>query len=161
MMETSALLRLAGHVIGSLVAGGLVLVAYRWIRRRSAVLGAIVATAILVRAALGLILFWSSYLTLPLLDSLQTAGGFWQVALDAEGYYQYATAAAEIGRFYPFNYGVPAPFYVNTLALWMMAVGVSPASAVFLNLCLYVVFVVLIVRAFAPANDWRRDLPCI
>jgi hypothetical protein len=161
MMETSALLRLAGHVIASLVAGGLVLVAYRWIRRRSAVLGAIVATAILVRAALGLILFWSSYLTLPLLDSLQTAGGFWQIALDAEGYYQYATAAAEIGRFYPFNYGVPAPFYVNTLALWMMAVGVSPASAVFLNLCLYVVFVVLIVRAFAPANDWRRDLPCI
>jgi hypothetical protein len=161
MMESPAMLGVAGHFIASLVAGGLVLVAYRWIRRRSPVLGAIVATAILVRATLGLILFWSSYLTLPLLDSLQTAGGFWQVALDAEGYYQYATAAAETGILYKFNHGVPAPFYVNTLTLWMMAVGVSPASAMFLNLCLYIVFVLVIVRAFAPVNDWRRDLPCI
>jgi hypothetical protein len=149
------------HVIVALTFGWGVLTGYRWIRRRSAVLGTIVATTILIRGALGLVLFWTSYLVLPFMPSLQEYGGFWTIALDATGYYQYAAAAVEAGMLYPLDHVVPAPFFIDTLAIWMMGVGISPASAILLNLCLYVGLVVLLAHLFDLTNDWRHDLPCL
>lgn len=141
--------------------GWLILTGYRAIRRRSAVLGAVVGTAILGRAGLGLALFWTSYLTLPIGEAFQIAGGFWQPALDATGYFQYAAAAAETWTLYPLDHRVPAPVFVDVLALWMGGVGISHAAGMFLNLALFTGVTVLIVRSYRPANDWRRDLPCI
>jgi len=152
---------LIGHSLVSLVLGGLLLASYRWIRRQSAALGIIVGIAIVTRLAIGLAMFWVSYLALPFARSLQVGGGFWQVALDATGYYQMSAHAAEIGTLYPLDHAIPSPVFVNTLALWMMAVGISPAAGMFLNLCIYLLITVMVMRAFAPVNEWRRDLPCI
>jgi hypothetical protein len=160
-MATLEIASLIGHVIAALSVGWLVIASYRCVRRRSEVLGVIVAIAILGRISIGLALFWISYLELPIAQSLQTGGGFWQPALDSAGYYQLAARAADSHMLFSLNYPGPSPFFLNTLAVWMVAVGVSPAAAMFLNLCLYTALVVTVISAFNPANDSRRDWPCI
>ena len=161
MLSTEIVLALIGHALVALACGWGVLAGCRWIRNQSSVLGAIVEIAVITRLTLGLALFWISYLGLPVGRSLQVSGGFWQVALDATGYFQMAARAADAARLYPLDHVVPAPFFVDVLAAWMMAVGVSPATGLFLNLCLYVGLVALVAWCFQPVNDWHRDLPCI
>lgn len=147
-----------GNVAAAVLVGWLLLKGYRSIRRHSQVLGRIVAAGILARAAVGLALFWISYLQLPVAASFHSGDGFWQLALDARGYYQLATlGAAETLRDVE---SVPSPVFMRTLVLWMSLVGVSPASALFLNLSLYVVLMLALVWYYKPADDWRRDLPC-
>lgn len=160
-MGASLLMAQIGHLVVAMAFGVAVFVVYRWIRRRSRALGAIVAATILLRLTVGLALFWASYLALPVISSLQDYGGFWTIAADATGYHQLAAAAAESGALYPLDHAVPAPFYIDTLAIWMMAVGISPAAGMFLNICLYVGLAAMMVRAFDPVNDWRRDLPLL
>lgn len=150
-----------GHLAATLAFGWLVLTGYRWIQRRSNIIGAIVGVTILARAGVGLALFWISYLELPILPSLQMGGGFWLIAPDATGYYELAAGAADAGTLNALNHSIPAPFFVNVLALWMRVVGVVPPAGMFLNLCLYIALVVTVLYCFSPVNDWRRDLPCI
>ena len=131
------------HLAAALAFGYLVFLGYRDVRRRSTVLGAAVALAILIRILLGVSLFSISYLELPIARSLQLVGGFWTLAIDATGYFQYAAQAADTQTMAPFDGSIPSPFYVNALAIWMLLVGVSPAAGVFFNLCLYLVFAVV------------------
>ena len=159
VMEPRLFLSQSVHLLAALAIGWLVLASYRWIRRRSEALGAVFAFGILARVGIGLALFWISYLDLPIARSLQTGGGFWHGAADARGYYELAAAAIDPGT--PIDPLVPSPFFVRLLAVWMSIVGVSPASALFLNVCLYVVLVLAIVGCFSLANQWRLDLPCI
>lgn len=149
------------HALAALTVAAGVLAAYRWIRNRSSPLGLLVGVAILLRVGAGLALFWTSYLALPVAPSLQVGGGFWQIALDAAGYYEMAAGAVEAGTLYPLDHSVPAPLYVDALALWMHLVGISPASGMYLNLCLYLATVALLVGVYRPENDWRRDLPLL
>ncbi|HEY3044910.1 MAG TPA: hypothetical protein VGJ39_12835 [Vicinamibacterales bacterium] len=160
-MNIPLLLRQTGHALAAVVFGWLVLTAYRWVRQRSEALGVVFALGILVRIVMGVTLFWISYLHLPIARSLQLGNGFWQVTADATGYYQLAAGAADAGRFFPLDHAEPAPFFLNTLTAWMMAVGVGPAAGMFLNLVLYVALVVVMVGCFAPVNNWLRDLPCL
>lgn len=157
--------RAAGILLAqSVVAGAfgcLVLLAYRWVRHQSTALGAIFAVTVLLRIAVGTALFWISYLRLPIAESLYAGGGYWKVAVDGIGYFIMAQEAADAGRLFSMDHSVAAPLFVNTLTVWLMAVGAVPSSAVFLNLCLYTLVVLLIVRCFRPVNDWRCDLPCI
>jgi hypothetical protein len=157
---------LAARLVNTLLAAAiawLLFRGYRWIAVRSSVLGRIVGATIVLRLTLGVALFWISFLRLPFALSLQIPAGlgFWQGALDARGYYLTASDGAYNGWLYPLASEVPAPLFVNVLALWLMAVGESPAAGLFLNACLYVLVSVVAVRVFAPTNDWRRDLPCI
>src|SRR2546426_3348604 len=161
MLSGEIVLSLIGHALIALACGWGVLAGCRWIRKQSRVLGAIVEIAVIARLALGLALFWISYLGLPVGRSLQVTGGFWQVALDATGYFQVAAGAADAARLFPLDHPVPSRFFIDVLAAWMMAVGVSPAAGLFLNLCLYVGLIALITWCFEPVDDWRRDLPCI
>jgi hypothetical protein len=96
-MDALLLLSQSGHVIAALACGWFVLMGYQWIRRRSRVVGAIVAVTILGRLAVGLALFWISYLRLPIAEALQIGGGFWLIAPDSTGYFQWAATAAEAG----------------------------------------------------------------
>jgi hypothetical protein len=147
------------RVVAMLGLGWLVLTGYRYVRARSTVMASILGLAIIVRGVLGVALFTISYLHLPIAESLQVGDGFWQPALDATGYYQLAAGAADAGTL--FDGPSASPFYVDTLALWMNVVGISPAAGMFLNLCLYVALVVSLVWCFRPINDRRHDLPCI
>ena len=150
-----------GHVVAAMAFGWLVLVGYRYIASRSSVVGAIFAITILTRAALGLALFWVSYLRLPIAQSLQRGDGFWQMFLDAAGTHQNAARAAETHQLYGLDHSLAAPLFHDVYAIWLMIVGISPAAGLFLNLCFYTLLVTLIVRFFSPVNEWRSDLPCI
>lgn len=160
-MDPRLFLSQSRYILAAVVFGYLVLAGYRSIRRRSEVIGAIVAVTILGRVAIGLALFWTSFLYLPIAPALQLGGGFWLIAPDATGYYEMALGAAEAGRWVPLDHAIPSPFFVDVLALWMRAVGGLPVAGMFLNLCLYVALVAALVRIFKPINEWRRDLPCI
>ena len=160
MSDVFLMAPLVTHAMIAAGVGWVLLRAVRWIHRLSAPVGRIVAASLIVRALLGLTFFWVSYLNLPVLRSLHSGDGFWFLAKDARSYYGYATFALDHG-FRGVDSGGASPFFVKALAAWMNVVGVSPAAGLYLNLCLYIGVVVLIVWAFAPANDWRRDLPCI
>jgi hypothetical protein len=159
-MDALDLAALAAHTLAALCIGIIPLAAYRWIRERSHIMAAIVAATILVRAAVGVALFWISYLNLPVAESLQAGGGFWQLAVDARQYYAFAADAIDRGAL-GLDALAPSPFFVWVLTLWMTIVGVSPAAGMYLNLCLYVGLMALVVWRWKPANDWHRDLPCI
>jgi hypothetical protein len=160
-MNPLALLAVIVHTtLALLIAAGL-LCLYRWMRRQSAVIGWLVAIAILLRAAGGLTLFLVSYFGLPVAQPLQAGGGFWGLAIDATAYYANALGAIERLTLFPLDHSIPSPFYVDALTVWMLTVGPSPIAGMFLNLCLYVCLMALLVRSFGPVNDWRRDLPCL
>ena len=160
-MDIAQLLSQIAHTAVGLALAWLVLRGYRWVRRQSDVLGLVLALGILARLVVGMALFWISYLELPIAQSLQAGGGFWLIAVDATRYYTDAITAIQTGLFDTNYENFPSPFFVRVLAVWLLAVGISPASALLLNACVYVAVVVLIVRMFAPVNDWRRDLPGI
>jgi SAM-dependent methyltransferase len=140
-------------------AGAGLIAACRWLRRRSRLCAQVVVAGVLLRAALMLILFWTSYLNLPILRTLHSGDGFWTLATDASKYYQIAFTAAHDGLD-TVTRGGPSPAFVKTLALWMRAAGSSPISGAYMNLVLYVLFCLIVVAAFRPAGDWRNDLPC-
>jgi hypothetical protein len=148
------------HLGIATICGGVLFLGFRWLSTQSGVIGLIVAGGIICRAFLGLLLFWVSYLRLPIARSLQLGGGFWTVTPDARAYYGYASIAAD-SRLVGMNPGDSSPFFVKTLAVWMRLVGISPAAGLFLNLSMYVAICVLLVWTFKPKNEWRRDLPCV
>src|SRR5687768_7252068 len=134
----------------------LILQGYRAVRRRSKVLGTLLAVGILARVTLGLALFWVSYLRLPIAESLQLGDGFWQLAPDARGYYGMAASGVILDP-----EAIASATFVSSLRLWMYSVGFSPASALLFNLVMYIGIIVLFVRQYAPVDEWRRDLPCV
>lgn len=160
-MDILFILRTIGQLLVSIAFAWLVFLGYRWIRSRSVVLGHIVAVGILARATVGLILFVIAYLHLPVAESLQMGNGFWTIFFDATQYYGFAQRVMETGLFETNYHGFPSPAFVKVLAIWMWMVGASPASGLFLNVCVYVLFSILLVKVFEPVNEWRRDLPCV
>ncbi len=128
----------------------------RWIWRTSRPLGAIVACGLVVRLIAASALFWTSYLHLPILSSLQLGGGFWRMALDAPGYHLAGTFAAE-ETLAAIAEGAPSPAYVQALAMWMRLAGTSPFSAVLLNLTCYVTTCALLVGALKGLPSRHAD----
>ena len=148
------------HVVFAVAIGWTIVRTLRQIRSLSSVAGTMLAAGILVRVLIGLGLFWTSYLDVQQFDSLHSGDGFWVLMVDARGYYNSAATAVERG-FDTISPGSASPFYVKTLAVWMHIVGISPAVGLYLNLCLYVGLVTVLIRAYKPVNEWRRDLPLL
>lgn len=143
--------------VASSVIGVLLVLACRWIWRTSRPLGIIVAAGMALRIAAATALFWTSFLHLPLLSSLQLGGGFWRMAFDARGYYLNGIFAAE-GTLASIPAGSASPAYVQALALWMRLTGTSPFSAVLLNLTCYVTTCALLVGALRGLTSRQADL---
>ena len=155
---TGALALAVQLALAALVGAGLI-GACRWLGRRSPLCASLVVAGVLVRAALALLLFWTSYLDLGALRGQHTGDGFWKQAIDAPTYYYLAINAAERG-FGSIVGGSPSPVFVKALALWMRAAGFSPINGAYFNIAVYVVLCVAIVAVFRPAGRWREDLPC-
>lgn len=145
------------QLLMSIAFGVLVFVLVRGIARRSAVLGFVVAMGLLGRAVAAVALFTISYAQLPLLESLHTGDGFWELAPDARSYYQAAVDAVDngLGRIASSS---ASPAFVRAVALWMTVVGVSPASPAFFNLVLYVATCWILVRLSTGGFGSRNHL---
>jgi hypothetical protein len=154
---------IASEVVNVAIACGigvLLFRTYRWIYAQSKVLGVVVGAGIILRAVIGLSLFWISFLNMPVLRTLHLGDGFWALMGDARGYYRYAVTAVEVGM-YTVGPGFSSPLFTKTLAVWMHLVGISPAAGLMLNVSLYTALAALITWIFKPRNEWRADLPCI
>jgi hypothetical protein len=143
---------LAARLAVSGVAAASVLLAYRVVRRRCPRCARLLALGIIARAAVGLSAFWISYARIPILPELQLGPGFWDLAPDAETYYESALAVLD-GGVGVVNWERGSPVHIVILAGWMAIVGVSPAAALFLNLVAYVWTSALLVNWFAPQRS--------
>jgi len=123
----------------------LLLRAYRSIAARCGWAGWLVAAGVAGRAVLAFALFFVSYLDLPLLESLHTGDGFWELAPDARLYFNSAVGILQSGPSALTTEG-PAPTFVAALTAWMWLVGISPAAGALLNICCYVLVCWLLVR---------------
>lgn len=118
------------------VACGALFIGWRALWRRDRRAGMIVAVGLAGRLIAGQLLFWISWLDLPILSGMHAAAqdGFWFFARDAAGYFLRAVSAKEEGLWYLIAHaGGSAPFYLKTLGMAMFFFGVVPAIAVLLN----------------------------
>lgn len=115
----------------------------------------IVAGGFLIRAFAGQVLFWISYLDLPVAKELHLGDGFWFFGLDGQGFYRLATAElAEGPRSILFiDKTLPAAFFVQVLAFFLVVFGPAPSVALLLNLFAYVGMSAAIVAWGAKAGQ--------
>jgi hypothetical protein len=104
------------------------------------VASSIVIAGFLIRAAGGVILFWISYLSLPIAPRFQLGEGFWFFALDGKSYFRIASEAAQAGpaTIIFLEDSLPSPFYLQVLASFILFLGSIPSVGLFLNLLAYV-----------------------
>lgn len=121
------------------VAGAALFVLLRKTRSDDPVTAAIITLGFLGRAIVGQVLFWISYLQLPIARGLQEGNGFWFYGGDSMSYFRNATAAAASGLDRIINYQnvVPSPFWVQVLATFILLMGASAAVGLFLNCLAY------------------------
>jgi hypothetical protein len=131
------------HFVAAVLLTCSLVMLYRWVGLRSAALARLFATGLIVRAVFGVALFFISFFGWPFFRSLQLGGGFWTLALDGRSYYE-AAANAAVHSLASISDTFPSPMYMRTLAVWMRIFGISPASALLLNVAVYAACVPLI-----------------
>jgi hypothetical protein len=114
----------------------------------------IVIAGFLVRALVGQVLFWISYLRLPVARSLQLGNGFWFFAVDGPFYLGYATklAARGPGAILLDAEQYPSMFFVQVLSLCAGAFGGVASVAILLNCAAYLLTCAIIMRIDRTRN---------
>lgn len=107
-----------------------------------------VAAGFAGRAVLGTILFWISYLRLPIARSLQLGGGFWVFAQDATWFFPEAARVAGDGvrAIVMYDRGASSVMYEQLLSTFIYLFGGSVAVGVLINLFCYLGTVAILVR---------------
>lgn len=126
---------------------------------------AIVIAGFLIRAFAAQLLFWISYLELPVARSLQLGNGLWFFGLDGRFYLEFATTLAAQGPASTLFVGdlYPSRFFVQVLSLFVGAFGGVAAVAILLNGAAYLLTCAIVLRmrrndvvlaaiAFSPAS---------
>lgn len=144
--------------LGFLVAAGLLL--WRLVaipRKESRVLYFLFLGGFILRAVLGALAFWISYLGLPIFRSLQAGNGIWFFGVDAKFYYPLAAAAAEQDIFAILSIPSSAASagYIKVLSVFILLFGEVVSVAVLLNLFAYLGTGLLIMHL---ARRYRVDM---
>ncbi|HSY52288.1 MAG TPA: hypothetical protein VLC46_26030 [Thermoanaerobaculia bacterium] len=119
----------------------------------------IVGAGFLIRALTGQILFWISWLHLPIARPLQLGNGFWFFAVDGPGYLSYADEL--IGRgvkatlFLTAAY--PSRVYLQVFTAATAAFGVVASVAILFNCAAYLVTCAIITRL--GSRESNAELP--
>ncbi|HEX8410535.1 MAG TPA: hypothetical protein VF883_16845 [Thermoanaerobaculia bacterium] len=114
----------------------------------------IVVAGFLGRAFVSQLLFWISYLSLPIAPALQSGNGLWFYAEDATYYTAEAakTAAAGLDEIASIPVTSASPAYQQALALFSLLFGNPVSVSLLLNLFCYLGACAIIVR-------WSRTAP--
>ena len=116
----------------------------------------VVLAGFLGRAFVSQVLFWISFLSLPIAPSLQSGNGLWFYAVDAVFYSTEAGKAADGGldAIAAIPVTSPSPTYQQALAVFSLLFGHPVAVSLLLNLFCYLGACAIIVRwsATAPAS---------
>lgn len=118
-------------------------------------LGFLVTAGFALRAVAGQLLFWISWLELPLLRSLQNGNGLWFFAIDARMYVPLAFEAASDGplAILMHNRAVASVTYVQVLAAFAMLFGRVVSVGLLLNLFAYLGLSIVVIRWSAAAEQ--------
>ena len=108
----------------------------------------IIAAGFLIRAFAGQLLFWISYLGLPIGRSLQLGDGLWFFALDSSYYLQYARQLIAQGpeAILLANAVYPSHVFVQVFTIFCIAFGTAASTAIVLNCGAYLATCALIPR---------------
>ncbi len=131
----------------SVAAGGSLF----WLWRRFVLphpLGRLVTAGFLFRAVAAQVLFWISFLRMPVASSLQREPGLWFFADDASVYLELAGRAAAEGlpAILACSRNLPSVNYVQALALASMLLGSSVSTGFVLNLFAYLLSCLVVLR---------------
>jgi len=98
----------------------------------------LVTAGVLIRAVGGQVVFWISYLHLPIARSLQLGDGFWIFGLDGMTYFQQSAGVASgpAGILFA-SPGYGSIFYVQTLATVILLFGAVESVILLLNIGAY------------------------
>ena len=151
MPGDQSLMTVALHVVAWTALVGMLLWAYRWMRKRSRVFAAWFACGLIGRAVIGGALFLISFWQLPIMPGLQLGGGFWALALDGRTYFDVAAHAAATS-IRGITDDFPSPFYLRSLALWLRVFGPVPPAAILFNLACYTCTAALVLVAARRDN---------
>ena len=120
----------------------------------------IVAAGFLGRAFLSQILFWISYLRLPIARPLQLGPGFWFFGVDAEFYFHYAaTLVRDPATIIAASHAYPSPFYVQAFTVAVGLFGSVPSVGILLNCAAFAGICFLIARL--GMRDGRVAAPAV
>jgi hypothetical protein len=117
---------------------------WRYARRQSP----IVVAGFLIRAFAGQVLFWISWLHLPIARSLQLGNGFWFFAIDGPWYLGYANELIPRGPLAILTVSgtYPSYTYVQAFTIFCAAFGVVASTAILFNCAAYLATCALIER---------------
>ena len=120
----------------------------------------IIAAGLLVRAAGGQILFWISYLNLPVARPLQLGDGFWFFAADGPGMLDYARKLIIQGptAFLVMRKAIPSHGFIQVFTLFAESFGVVASVAILLNCAAFLATCAIILRLGerGSRSEWPR-----
>lgn len=109
----------------------------------------VAAAGLLARIVPGQILFWISYLNLPVAESMQLGDGYWFFGLDGRGFmhsalHYLAQSGGEAVLFIPKS--TSAFFHVQVLALCIVLFGAAASISVLFNAAAYLASAIIVAR---------------
>src|SRR5258708_6172231 len=120
----------------------------------------IIGAGFLIRALAGQILFWVSWLHLPIGRSLQLGNGFWFFAIDGPGYLAYADELIHRGpkAILLITAVYPSRVYLQVFTVAIAAFGVVASVAILFNCAAYLMTCAIIMRIGRRGSDaeWPR-----
>jgi len=129
-------------------AGWILWKAWHRLMGRDPVVGRIVGAGLFLRAVGAQVLFWVSFLGLPVARRLQDGDGFWKFAVDAEMYFGFSRSLAVKGwpEILLVDRTLPSPAYVQILAVFLLFFGLAATVGALLNLFAYLVCCHVVLR---------------
>ncbi len=120
------------------IACGLLFVAFRWFRRDRTI-ALLVGIGFLLRAVAGQLLFWISFLYLPIGRELQAGNGLWFYARDGRRYFEQAWVAVDEGfsAIVHIDPSIISPGFSQVLALFGWLFGAVVSTSLLMNLAAY------------------------
>jgi hypothetical protein len=119
----------------------------------------IVAAGFVIRALAGQLLFWISWLRLPIARSLQLGNGFWFFAIDGPGYLAYSKELIDLGpkAILFISTAYKSRLYTQAFTLAAAAFGVVSSVAILFNCAAYLATCAIILRL--GSRDARMERP--
>jgi len=119
----------------------------------------IIAAGFIIRALGGQVLFWISWLYLPIAKSLQIGNGFWFFAIDGPKYLSYALELVGLGAkaILFITTGYQSRLFTQAFAIATAAFGVVSSVAILFNCAAYLATCAILLRI--GSRDARMERP--
>ncbi|HXA19059.1 MAG TPA: hypothetical protein VN380_18855 [Thermoanaerobaculia bacterium] len=122
-----------------MAAGWILWKGWRRLARRDSAVGRIAGAGLILRAFAAQVLFWVSYLRLPVARRLQDGDGFWKFAIDSQIYFGDSWILLGKGwhSLILVNRTLPSPAFLQVFAVFLMLFGAVASVGALLNLFAY------------------------